>query len=97
MFVAFPSLAVGQSHPFTIASVVSNKKDAKEQELLFIARVKEGVTKRLKDHVLEVGACDTPVILDGPYGVPADITPFSTCVFIAGTLQFVPTCSSRLY
>ncbi|THH32759.1 hypothetical protein EUX98_g1465 [Antrodiella citrinella] len=83
MFVAFPTLGPGQSHPFTIASVV--ERDAREQELVFIARVREGFTRCLKDHVLEVGgACDVPIILDGPYGSPPDITPFSTCVFIAG-------------
>ncbi|THH32758.1 hypothetical protein EUX98_g1466 [Antrodiella citrinella] len=82
MFVAFPSLGPGQSHPLTVASVV--ERDAKEQELVFVVRVRDGLTRKLKDHVVEVGACEVPVILDGPYGSPPDITPFSTCVFIAG-------------
>lgn len=82
MFVSFPTLGPGQSHPFTICSIA--EKGAKEQELVFLARVRKGFTRRLKDHVLESGPCDVPIILDGPYGVPADITPFSTCIFVAG-------------
>ncbi|KAH8105977.1 FAD-binding domain-containing protein [Cristinia sonorae] len=83
MFVKFPSLRVEQSHPFTVMSIP--EKGKKEQELVFLARVKEGFTKTLRDHVLEEnGRSEVPVILDGPYGVPADVTPFATCVFVAG-------------
>ncbi|TCD70805.1 hypothetical protein EIP91_001495 [Steccherinum ochraceum] len=82
MFVSFPTLGLGQSHPFTMASIP--RGDGDEQELTFIARVRNGLTKTIKERILEHGACEVPVILDGPYGAPADITPFSTCVFVAG-------------
>lgn len=51
---------------------------------MFIIRVRDGLTSTLKKRVLEKGTCQVPVLLEGPYGGPPDITPFTTCVFIAG-------------
>ncbi|THH27695.1 hypothetical protein EUX98_g6493 [Antrodiella citrinella] len=82
VFLSLPTLGRLQSHPFTIATIPSS--DAKKDELVFIVRVREGLTKKIKQHIMEFGSCETPMFLDGPYGAPPDITPFSTCVFIAG-------------
>ena len=88
MFVAFPTIGPIESHPFTIASVcepVEGDASGAERELRWIVRVRDGFTKRLKEQVaMKKGACDIPVFMDGPYGNPADITGFDTCVFVAG-------------
>ncbi|KAJ3540668.1 hypothetical protein NM688_g6196 [Phlebia brevispora] len=83
MFLAFPTLGPIESHPFTIATLPD--ADGKQKEMVWIVRARDGFTKRLRDHLVDKdGACRAPVFLDGPYGTPPDITPFDTCVFIAG-------------
>lgn len=87
MFVAFPTLGPLESHPFTIASVCEPLDDGKEgeREFVWIVRTRKGFTRRLREHVLNKdGACEIPIFMDGPYGAPPDITPFETCVFVAG-------------
>lgn len=82
MFLSFPSIGVFQSHPFTIASASEGDKKSK---MVWIIRTRDGFTGRLKDFAdVKKGLTTTPVFMDGPYGAPPDITPFSTCVFIAG-------------
>ncbi|KAJ3488707.1 hypothetical protein NLI96_g2646 [Meripilus lineatus] len=44
----------------------------------------EGLTATLKKRVLEKGATTVPTLVEGPYGAPPDITPFTTCIFVAG-------------
>lgn len=51
---------------------------------MFIIRVREGLTATLKKRVLEKGATTVPTLVEGPYGAPPDITPFTTCIFVAG-------------
>ncbi|KAH8091672.1 ferric reductase NAD binding domain-containing protein [Cristinia sonorae] len=80
-YLTLPTLGKLQSHPFTMATLPSGDKN---DELNFIVRVRNGLTKQIKDHLLEFGPCETPMFIDGPYGLPPDITPFTTCVFIAG-------------
>ncbi|TCD71718.1 hypothetical protein EIP91_005484 [Steccherinum ochraceum] len=82
VYLSLPTLGRLQSHPFTIATIPSG--DSKQDELIFIVRVRGGLTKKLKEHIVEFGPSETPMFLDGPYGAPPDITPFSTCVFMAG-------------
>ncbi|KAI0790100.1 ferric reductase NAD binding domain-containing protein [Abortiporus biennis] len=83
-FLSFPSINLTQSHPFSISTL--SESGSEEKELVFIIKAQNGLTKVLKDRVLERGSgvCDFPVFVDGPYGLPADISGFSTCVFIAG-------------
>lgn len=90
-FLAFPTINPTQSHPFTVAIIPDNNNETKENELVFIIRVREGFTKRLRDHVHADGTCQLPVFMDGPYGAPSDITPYNTCIFLAGKsrLQFL--------
>ena len=82
-FACFPTLGPLESHPFSIANVADAA--AAHQKLVWIVRTRGGLTRRLRD-LAEAGSgvATVPLLLDGPYGAPADITPFSTCVFIAG-------------
>ena len=83
MFLALPTIGPIESHPFTIANLPEG--DSKEVEMAFVVRVRDGFTRRLRDHVQgKSGMCRAPIFLDGPYGAPPDITPYETCVFIAG-------------
>lgn len=83
MFLAFPTVGPIESHPFTISNIPA--ADEKSKKLIWIVRARDGFTKRLREYAeLKGGQATAPVFMDGPYGAPADITPFSTCVFIAG-------------
>ena len=99
MFVAFPTIGPIESHPFTIASVcepIEGDPTGRERELRWIVRVRNGFTRRLKEHILmknhrqvELGTegplkLQLPIFMDGPYGAPPDISRFETCVFFGG-------------
>ncbi|KAI0774134.1 hypothetical protein C8Q74DRAFT_811244 [Fomes fomentarius] len=95
-FLAFPTLGL-QSHPFTVASIFEGDGKKKEEsteaggqaegdddpELIFFVRVKNGQTRKLADLARD-GSYELPALIDGPYGCPEDIRPFTTCIFIAG-------------
>ncbi|KAL4242501.1 Ferric/Cupric Reductase Transmembrane Component, partial [Abortiporus biennis] len=51
MFVAFPSINPTQSHPFSI-STIPNDLGSDEDELVFIIRVREGLTRTLKERLV---------------------------------------------
>lgn len=94
MFLSFPTatprpLSVLEGHPFTIATIAdSTEKQQGEkggQDLVFIMRVRSGLTRRL--HAMAVandGHFTIPLFLNGPYGAQPTLTPYSTCMFIAG-------------
>ncbi|KAI0782612.1 ferric reductase NAD binding domain-containing protein [Abortiporus biennis] len=86
MFLSFPSVNPTQSHPFSISTLSDG--DDSERDLVFVMRVRKGLTKTLKERVVQkgnnIGMIELPVFMDGPYGLPTDITGFSTCIFIAG-------------
>ncbi|KAI0092058.1 ferric reductase NAD binding domain-containing protein [Irpex rosettiformis] len=92
MYLALPSLGPVESHPFTIATIPnddspndSSARERKGKEMVWIIRARDGFTKRMRDYVTGLGGkCQVPIFMHGPYGIPADITPFSTCVFVAG-------------
>ena len=84
VFIAFPTIGP-ESHPFTISNACETDADGKEAELILIIRTLNGQTKKLMERALPTGSCELPAMIDGPYGHPEDIRPFSTCVFIAGT------------
>lgn len=54
-------------------------------DLVFLIRVKEGFTKRLRK-VADQGARSLSVYVDGPYGSPPDMNSFETVILVAGTL-----------
>lgn len=91
MFLAFPSVNPLQSHPFTIGTAFEGSRFSfsEKHNLEFVVRVRNGLTKSLYDRVLETGSIDLPILVDGPYGAPPDITPFSTCIFVTGMRSFV--------
>lgn len=84
VFLAFPTVSNVplESHPFTIANIP--KEGEGEQELVFIIRGREGLTKRLVERAAEKDGVKIPVFLDGPYGNPTNLRPHTTCVLIAG-------------
>ncbi|THH19765.1 hypothetical protein EW146_g1471 [Bondarzewia mesenterica] len=89
VFLAFPTISAVplESHPFTIAGIPS--ADGKgEQELVFIVKGKEGLTKRLVERAAEKEGVKVPVYVDGPYGMPTDLRPYVTTensVWVGGT------------
>ncbi|KIP02112.1 hypothetical protein PHLGIDRAFT_309956 [Phlebiopsis gigantea 11061_1 CR5-6] len=86
MFLRFPTLGALESHPFTVANVAAYAEGGRrERKAVWIVRTRAGLTQRLKAHAEDKGGVATvPLLLDGPYGAPPDITPYSTCVFVAG-------------
>ena len=94
MLLAFPTLSPFQSHPFTIVNLPEGDENSKK--MVWIIRARDGFTKRLKEYAnVKDGVATAPVFLDGPYGAPPDITPFSTCVFIGGAYFCVGPCQFR--
>ncbi|KAF8512481.1 ferric reductase NAD binding domain-containing protein [Gautieria morchelliformis] len=85
MFVNLPSISTlpFESHPFTISTVAESKG---EKELVFLIKARNGLTGRLRDVAREASGSTKKinVILDGPYGSPPDLSPFSTVVLMAG-------------
>ena len=69
----------------TIANIPES--EGRDQEIIWIVRTREGLTRRLKNWLIEKGGQgDIPLMLDGPYGAPDDITPYRTCIFIGGAI-----------
>lgn len=85
MFLALPTLGPIESHPFTIATISDDEGNTSKKEMMFVIRARDGFTRRVKEYaMLQGGSCRLPVFMHGPYGAAPDITPYSTCVFIAG-------------
>lgn len=83
-FLAFPTMGLIESHPMTIANIPEN--EGKDQDMVWIVRTREGLTRRLKNWLEKQGGVgEIPLMLDGPYGAPDDLTPYNTCIFLAGT------------
>ncbi|KAI0315976.1 FAD-binding domain-containing protein [Amylostereum chailletii] len=84
-FLAFPGVSTLplESHPFTIASIPSRDLGA-EQKLVFLVRAKGGATQRLLNLAQEHGDTQFRAYIDGPYGMPPDLGPYRTSVFVAG-------------
>ena len=82
-FIAFPKLGI-ESHPFTIGNICEKDESTGEAEMVFIIRAMGGQTRTLHDLASPSGSCELAAFVDGPYGQPEDLRPFSTCVFIAG-------------
>ncbi|TFY82597.1 hypothetical protein EWM64_g1407 [Hericium alpestre] len=88
-YVILPTVSTlpTEAHPFTIASIpgdLNGTPSDKEKEVVFLIRGRDGFTGRLREHAVRNGSCSVPAMLDGPYGCPPDLRPFSTCILIAG-------------
>jgi len=73
-----------EAHPFTISSIPEDGGDTKECDVVFLIRGRSGFTQRLREHAASDSGSRVPAFLDGPYGCPPDLRPFTTCVLIAG-------------
>jgi ferric-chelate reductase len=87
-YVILPSVSTlpTEAHPFTIASApnsVDGSGDPVEKDVVFIVRAREGFTARLLA-LAKKGAGSVPAYMDGPYGLPPDLTSFSTVILVAG-------------
>lgn len=86
-YVILPSVSTlpFEAHPFTIASIPENGGDSKENDVVFLVRGRGGFTQRLREHATQNHGGRVPAFLDGPYGCPPDLRPFSTCILVAGS------------
>ncbi|RDB22637.1 putative ferric reductase transmembrane component [Hypsizygus marmoreus] len=85
-YVILPSISTlpTEAHPFSIASIPEPCNEAGEVDVVFLIRGRTGFTQRLKNHATRHGTGTVSALLDGPYGYPPDLRPFSTCILIAG-------------
>ncbi|KAG5648690.1 hypothetical protein DXG03_000036 [Asterophora parasitica] len=85
-YVTIPSISnlPTESHPFSIASIPEHRAGFDEEDVVFLIRGRAGFTQRLRHHAIKNGLGTVPALLDGPYGYPPDLRPFSTCILIAG-------------
>jgi ferric-chelate reductase len=92
MFLNLPKISAFpfESHPFTISTVAGSKG---EKELVFLIKARQGFTGRLRDAARDASGSrkTVNVILDGPYGSPPDLSPFSTVVLMAGQCLLCPS------
>ncbi|KAI1928480.1 ferric-chelate reductase Frp1 [Ophidiomyces ophidiicola] len=77
VFLSCHSLLPLQSHPFTIASIPSDKR------MEFIVRAEKGATKKMFSYASKNSVAKT-VTIDGPYGRIRPLRQFDSVVFIAG-------------
>lgn len=85
-YVVLPSVSSlpMEAHPFSIASIPEPRDDGGETDVVFLIRGRTGFTQRLRNYTVNNGMGTVPALLDGPYGHPPDLLPFSTCILIAG-------------
>lgn len=88
-YVILPTISTlpTEAHPFSIASIPNSLDGSalpNDKEVVFLIRGRSGFTKRLRDHATQHGVGTVPALVDGPYGCPPDLRPFSTCILIAG-------------
>ncbi|PIL37017.1 transporter [Ganoderma sinense ZZ0214-1] len=83
VFVTFPTVGL-HSRALTIANAYEQGQDGDGADMAFVVRTMDAQTRTLIDRALATGSCELPAIVEGPYGCPDDIRPYSTCVFIAG-------------
>lgn len=89
MFMSCHSVAPLQSHPFTIASLMSDEK------LEFLVHAKQGGTKRFFDHASKYQQLPSSernsslssklATIEGPYGQMRPLRQFDSVVFFAGS------------
>ncbi|KAK4057532.1 ferric-chelate reductase [Microbotryomycetes sp. JL221] len=87
-YLSFPGLALGQSHPFSIANVPAdfNKTESGCHEMLFVIGVRQGVTATVARHLDQYTSCsaDIKVTIEGPLGVSSRLDAFENVLLFAG-------------
>ena len=73
VFLRFPTLAILDHHPFTIASIPNKssgdvRAEDEPNKFSFIVRAHTGFTRRLLSKVLSTPDLQLSVLVDGPYG-----------------------------
>lgn len=72
-----------QSHPFTVVSTTSERN---YNQLVFIIRVKNGLTKKLANFIAKSpnGECNINMLAEGPYGNNTPFKQYDQSVLVAG-------------
>ncbi|KAM0786762.1 hypothetical protein ACM66B_002197 [Microbotryomycetes sp. NB124-2] len=89
-YLSFPGLALGQSHPFSIANVPSDfnltETEADCHEMLFVMGVRQGVTATVAKHLDQYTSrsADLKVMLEGPLGISPNHDSFDNVLLLAG-------------
>ncbi|KAF8068614.1 ferric reductase NAD binding domain-containing protein [Lyophyllum atratum] len=93
-FLIFPGISASprESHPFTIMAIddgESKLADGKPpadtgRSLVFLVRVRQGLTRRLLDSASTSQSSPLKVVLDGPYSSPPMLVGYGTAILIAG-------------
>lgn len=82
-----------QSHPFSIANVASQSEadlvidpTGKTNEMEFVMRIRDGMTKTLADHLSASHTASFPVwiTVEGPYAHSPDIEQFNSLLLVGG-------------
>ena len=94
VFEAFPTVGL-HSRALTMANAYEEGADGDGAEIAFVVRTTDAQTRTLIDRALATGSCELPAVVEGPYGCPDDIRPYSTCVFIAGALGLTSACVAK--
>lgn len=80
----------GQSHPFSISNIPIISSEIVGQEVRFVLRIKDGLTKTLANHIMGKSAStgleevEVMISLEGPYGESSPAAESDTVVLIAG-------------
>lgn len=72
-----------EAHPFTVISATSANN---YNQLVFIIRVKDGLTKRLANYISKFpgGECNINLIVEGPYGNNIPFKQYDQSILVAG-------------
>ena len=72
-----------ESHPFTVVSATNAKN---YNQLVFVIRVKNGITKRLARYISKQsnGECSLNLLVEGPYGNNIPFKQYDKSILIAG-------------
>lgn len=72
-----------ESHPFTVVSATA---ESNYNQLVFVIRVKNGLTKRLANYISKFpnGECDINLLVEGPYGNNIPFKQYEQSILVAG-------------
>ena len=90
-YLSFPGVSSlpFEAHPFTISTTYDPDPSPFGNKLIFYARVRDGLTRKLRDRATE--GEKFRVFLDGPYDSPPALVGYSTSILIAGTINLFGT------
>lgn len=76
-----------EAHPFTVVSATNAKN---YNQLVFVIRVKDGITKKLANHISKQpnGECSLNLLVEGPYGNNIPFKQYDKSILIAGGVGF---------